>query len=145
MRAPPHIRAKLVSVVAVMLLLSSSVMAQTLSAGFGSMTLSGVAGGSVRAVRYGNTANGMCQGWIPSSANHTLQLTSITNLSLRVNAPSDTTLVVLGPGGTRYCNDDDGSSHNPSLSGRFAAGEYRVYVGSYEEGQSIRYTLSVTE
>lgn len=127
-----------------LLLLSSAAVAQTLSAGFGSSTLSGVAGGSVRAVRFGNTSEGMCQGWISSSPNHTIELTSPANLSLRVNAPSDTTLVVLGPDDTR-CNDDAGNSHNPSISGRFPAGEYRIYVGSYEEGQSIRYSLTIAE
>lgn len=120
-------------------------LAQTVSAGFGSMRLSGVAGGSVRATRFGNTADGFCTGWIGSSPNHTLTLErDFERLTVSVEAPSDTTLVVLGPTGTR-CNDDDGSSPNPRISGRFAAGEYRVYVGSYAEGQSIRYTLSIRE
>lgn len=119
--------------------------AETLRAGFSELRLSGVSGGSVRAVRFGNTADGFCTGWIASSPNHTLTLErDFDALTLAVNAPSDTTLVVLGPTGTR-CNDDDGNSHNPRISGRFAAGEYRVYVGSYDEGQSIRYTLTVRE
>ncbi|MFT6397996.1 MAG: hypothetical protein ACJAYU_002751 [Bradymonadia bacterium] len=139
-----HNRTKLFAAAAALLLLSSTGAAQTLVSGFGSTTLSGVAGGSERAVRFGNTAEGMCQGWISSSPNHTIELTSATSLTLRVNAPSDTTLVVRGPDGT-HCNDDGGQSHNPAISGRFPAGSYQVYIGSYEEGQSIRYTLTVGE
>ena len=125
-------------------MLASVAAAQSVTPGFGEMSLSGLAGGNVRAVRHGNTAHGMCQGWIASTPNHTLELSAETRLTLRVSAPSDTTLVVLGPDGAR-CNDDSSSSHNPEISGVFRAGQYRVYVGSYEEGQSIRYSLTLSE
>ena len=119
--------------------------AQAVAPGFSSLRLSGSAGGSVRATRYGNTADGFCTGWIGAAPNHTLTLErDFASLTLAVTAPSDTTLVVLGPTGTR-CSDDNGTDPNPRISGRFAAGEYRVFVGSYEEGQTVRYTLDVTE
>lgn len=127
------------------LALPMPVSAQNLAAGFGTLRLSGVAGGSVRAVRFGNTSDGFCTGWIGSSPNHTITLTQpISSMSIAVRAPSDTTLVILGPTGTR-CNDDDGNNPNPRVSGAFAAGEYRIFVGSYEEGQNIRYSLEVSE
>lgn len=119
--------------------------AQAVNAGFGTMRLSGVAGGSMRAVRFGNTSDGFCTGWIGSSPNHVITLDrAMPTLSIRVQAPSDTTLVVLGPTGTR-CSDDDGNDPNPRISGGFAPGEYRVFVGSYDEGQNIRYALEITE
>lgn len=106
--------------------------------------LSGTAGGDVRATRFGNTSDGFCTGWISATPNHVITLEGpFERLTFAVDAPSDTTLVVLGPNGTR-CNDDaTDDSHNPMISGAWVAGEYRVYVGSYEEGQRIRYALTL--
>lgn len=132
------------AVVLTLLMMASAAAAQSLSPGFGEFTVSGLAGGNTRAVRHGNTPDGMCQGWIASSPNHTFELSATTQLTLRVSAPSDTTLVVLGPDGAR-CNDDAGNSHDPAISGSFRSGQYRVFVGSYEEGQSIRYNLTLSE
>lgn len=143
----PSLRLRLVAAVAtvVLALAAFPALGQTLQAGFERLRLSGVAGGTVRAVRFGNTSDGFCTGWIASSPNHTLTLErDYPRLSIAVRAPSDTTLVILGPTGTR-CSDDHGDDQNPRISGNFGPGEYRVYVGSYDEGQSIRYTLEVTE
>lgn len=143
-RAPTVSKLTGLALASMLTLVTVGAMAQTFTPGFGQSTLSGLAGGNVRAVRHGNTGDGMCQGWIGSSPNHTIELASATNLTLRVSAPSDTTLVVLSSNGTR-CNDDSPNGHDPQISGRFEAGEYRIYVGSYEEGQSIRYTLTISE
>ena len=143
-RSPTASKLTTLALTALLTLATATAVGQTLAPGFGQTTLSGLAGGTVRAVRHGNTGDGMCQGWVASSPNHTFELTAATSLTIAVAAPSDTTLVVLGPDGPR-CNDDSATSHNPQISGRFAAGEYRVYVGSYEEGQSIRYTLTLSD
>ncbi len=121
-------------------MLPSAALAQ--NGGAGTVRVSGVAGGNVRAVRFGNTADGFCTGWIASSPSYELELDEDGELTIRVEAPSDTTLVILGPDGTR-CNDDDGDDQNPRISGEFVAGTYRIYVGSYDEGQAIRYTLLI--
>ena len=116
-----------------------------LGSGFERATFTGVAGGTVRAIRFGNTADGFCKGWIGTTPNHVLSLEDpAPRMVMRVRAPSDTTLVVLGPGGTR-CNDDVGEGFDPELRGDWQAGEYRVFVGTYDEGQSIRYTLELVE
>ena len=138
-----HIARTLVA--AALLLASALAAAQTVAPGFGVLRLSGSAGGAVRAVRHGNTPDGFCTGWIDATPNHTLTLErDFASLTLAVTAPSDTTLIVLGPTGTR-CSDDFGSDPNPRLSGRFPAGEYRIFVGSYDEAQRVRYTLEVRE
>lgn len=139
------VRSRSIALALATLLVAPLAFAQSVAPGFGSLTLSGVAGGPVRAVRFGNTGDGFCTGWIASSPNHTVTLEQdVAALTIDVQAPSDTTLVILGPDGTR-CNDDHGDSHNPRISGPFGAGEYRIYVGSYDEGQSIRYTLTLRE
>ena len=110
----------------------------------GPVQLSGTAGGDIRATRFGNTSDGFCTGWIDATPNHVVTLEQpFEDLSFIVNAPSDTTLVVLGPNGTR-CNDDASEDgHDPMIRGAWVAGDYRVYVGSYEEGQRIRYSLTL--
>jgi hypothetical protein len=130
--------------VVVVLVVGVGADATTLVPGFEPLRLTGVAGGTVRATRFGNTDEGFCTGWIDATPNHEFTLEqAFDTLTLEVSAPSDTTLIVLGPTGTR-CNDDATDDNpNPQLRGAWAAGQYRVYVGSYEEGQRIRYTLTV--
>ena len=52
-------------------------------------------------------------------------------LSLQVESPEDTVLVVRGPGGS-WCNDDV-LGFNPGLAGEWFSGTYDVWVGSYNE------------
>lgn len=137
---------QLVALVAVAALLVAGQRASAtgLAPGFEPLELAGTAGGTVRATRFGNTEDGFCTGWIAATPGHVVTLESDhADLTLEVDAPSDTTLIVLGPTGTR-CNDDGtDDTTNPRIQGAWEAGEYRVYVGAYEEGQRIRYTLTV--
>jgi hypothetical protein len=72
-----------------------------------------------------------------------MQLPSqVETLSLSVSSVGDTTLAVQGPVGW-WCNDDF-NDLNPALSGRWAAGEYEIYVGAFGEMQDIGYDLIVT-
>ncbi len=66
-------------------------------------------------------------------------------LSFVVNAGHDTTLVVNGPDGQWYCNDDS-DGINPML--RWAnppSGTYDIWVGSYNRGGGQSATLYITE
>lgn len=130
--------------VGALLLAGPRASATNLAPGFEPLRLAGTAGGTVRATRFGNTSDGFCTGWIDATPSHVITLDeAVDDLVMEVEAPSDTTLVVLGPTGTR-CNDDaNDETSNPRIRGSWAAGEYRVYVGAYEEGQRIRYTLTV--
>ncbi len=104
------------------------------------MIASGNAGGAVEAFNLGPG----CAGRVASSPSHVLQVTSdFTFLRIFAESVGDTTLVVQGPGGTR-CNDDT-AGLNPMIEGRFVAGTYRIFVGSFRENESPAYRLSLTE
>ncbi|MFO1016277.1 MAG: peptidase S1 [Hyphomonadaceae bacterium] len=59
-------------------------------------------------------------------------------LIISVNSSSDTTLVVNGPDGSWYCDDDGGNAGlNPSLRfGSPQSGQYDIWVGSYGGGNA---------
>jgi len=86
-----------------------------------------------------------CSGWISGAPDHVLKVQSHFGF-LRIFAESsdDTTLVIQTPRGQVLCNDD-AYGLNPSVEGRFPAGTYRVWVGSYTQGESSSYRLGVTE
>jgi hypothetical protein len=64
-------------------------------------------------------------------------------LELAVTSAGDTTLVVEGPIGW-WCVDDT-NGLNPALFGQWAPGNYRVFVGTYSPGESLAYTIAITE
>lgn len=91
-----------------------------------------------------DTENGPCVGFTQSQPDHTLVLNSRFNsLSIQVQSAEDTTLLVRGPGGT-WCNDD-AQGKNPGLTGQWLPGTYRIWVGSYQKGQSRPYTIRIME
>ena len=57
----------------------------------------------------------------------------------------DTTLIINGPSGSWYCNDDS-SNFNPMVEFiNPGAGQYDIWVGSYNQNEGIGGTLSITE
>lgn len=90
------------------------------------------------------TVNGLCVGFVDKTPNHVVMLTSFFKyLSLKVDSTEDTTLVVKGPGGT-WCNDDfDGK--NAGIAGQWLAGEYQVWIGSYNSGKSSPYVMRISD
>jgi|SRR6478672_4083857 len=108
-------------------------------------TIRGISGGSVPATKVAGrteTATGPCTGFTDEKPDHTLVLTSFfKNLSIEVESPEDTTIVVSGPGGT-WCNDDH-HGKNPGLSGQWLAGSYGIWVGSYEKNKYIPYVIRI--
>lgn len=68
-------------------------------------------------------------------------------LSLYVKADSDTTLVVFTPDRKWICGDDISEANlNPSITfDRPLAGNYNVWIGTYEQGETKKATLYVTE
>jgi hypothetical protein len=65
-------------------------------------------------------------------------------LRVMVKSTTDTTLVIQKPDGSYYCNDDtDGT--NPLVAGNFPPGTYRIWIGSYSQGQNASYTLGLSE
>ena len=111
------------------------------------MTIRGISGGSVPATTVAGrreTPTGPCVGFMDEPPDHTLVLTSFFNyLSLQVESPQDTTLVVSGPGGT-WCNDDF-QGKNPGIAGQWQPGTYRVWVGSYDKNNYHAYIIRMSE
>lgn len=68
-------------------------------------------------------------------------------LILSVDSSSDTTLVVNGPDGRWYCDDDSGNgSLNPALHiNNPMSGTYDVWVGTYSSGMSQPARLDISE
>ncbi len=94
-----------------------------------------------------STLSGECRGYIPSTPNHVLTATgAFPHLRIAANGGSaDITLVVQRPDGTYLCNDDS-DGLNPMVEGPFAAGEYRIFVGSYSaESAGAAYRIGISE
>lgn len=111
------------------------------------MVLRGISGGSVPATQVAGrkeTPTGPCVGFVDESPNHTINLKAFFNyLSLQVESPKDTTIVISGPGGT-WCNDDF-QGKNPGIAGQWQAGIYKVWVGSYNKNNFDPYIIKITE
>lgn len=111
------------------------------------LAVRGMSGGSVSGNQVAGrteTVTGPCTGFVDETPDHTLVLTSkFDYLKLQVQSPEDTTMIVKGPGGA-WCNDDfDGK--NAGIVGEWLAGTYQIWVGSYDKGKYLPYTLQITE
>jgi hypothetical protein len=103
----------------------------------------GVSGGSMPASNLG----GQCRGFISQRPDHTFRAQGNFNI-LRVMARSnaDTTLVVRDAQGRVFCDDDSGGNRNPMVVLQpMSAGNYDVWIGSYQRGTNARYTLGFSE
>jgi hypothetical protein len=130
-------------------------LAQNTSArpNFGSVTLNSgftpdpysvnvVAGGSLDASRLG----GACRGAISDAADFELSYNAGSlPLAIRTRSGSDTTLVVNGPDGRWYCDDDSGGGTNAQVFwSRPQSGVYDIWVGTYGGG-TANAQLQITE
>lgn len=97
-------------------------------------------GGSVDASRLG----GACVGMIASAPDYEFTYTAGSfPLSFGVVSSGDTSLVINGPDGRWYCNDD-AQGLNPILTwGRPLSGSYDIWVGAV--GQAASSTLLISE
>lgn len=109
-------------------------------------TVRGISGGSIAASELAertDTATGTCNGFIDQQPDHTMVLTEYFNyLSLQVQSPDDTTLVIRGPGGT-WCNDDY-TGQNPGIAGQWLSGTYQIWIGSYAADAYSPYVIRIT-
>lgn len=102
-----------------------------------------VSGGSLEASKLGSA----CSGTISNAPD--LQVTFSAGslpLIIRTQSDSDTTLVVNGPDGSWYCDDDGSNALNALV--RFnspRSGVYDIWVGSYSSGTNPSATLLVSE
>ena len=101
----------------------------------------GTSGGQVEAT----TIRANCRGWISQVPDHILVAGgNFSSLRILVRSGQDTTLVVADEAGNVWC-DDDTEGRNPVVNGAFRQGRYRVWVGSYNQGDHSTYSLGFSE
>lgn len=105
----------------------------------------GNAGGSMRATQYGVSKSGPCMGWIPTEPQHTLILQERALTNIAVHSTADTTLILVGEvDGKPFvrCSDDvDGN--DPGLNEILEAGEYKLYIGTWNAGTRVPFTMRI--
>lgn len=125
----------------------------TLTATFGEVSLNSgftpdphrvslTAGGALSA----SDVSSSCQGSIATAPDYEITYTAGSlPLAIRTEANTDTTLVVNGPDGQWYCDDDSGGGTNAQVYfAKPASGTYDIWVGTYGGGNQPA-TLLITE
>ncbi len=118
-----------------------------LSAGFtpDPALLSLLAGGSIDA---DDRFDG-CTGYITESPDVRLFWSGSSkgapNIKISALSNADTTIIVNGPDGRWYCDDDSGEDSNPVVELSPMNGRYEIWVGTYSEGETKRAVLSISE
>lgn len=126
--------------------------AEQLDSNFGTVSLNpgfvpdpkvveGVSGGGVEA----STLDAACAGWVAQTPDHILAAGGdFANMRILAHSEADITLVVQKPDGTYVC-DDDTEGTNPVVATAAPQGNYKVWIGSYEEGANAEYKLGFSE
>jgi hypothetical protein len=90
-----------------------------------------------------------CRGFATSAPDYRIQWGGTGSSLLRiffVGSEGDTTLVVNQPNGQWLCGDDSYDTLNPSIDiANAPAGQYDIWVGSFELGTSVSGYLMITE
>ncbi|MGK0266805.1 MAG: hypothetical protein ACI82N_001058 [Maricaulis sp.] len=137
-------------------LMASGALAQDYSAppSYGSVSLNAgfqpdpynvniTSGGSIPA----SNISGECRGWVANAPDYSVNYAAGGyDLTIGATSNSDTTLLINGPNGEWYCDDDGGDGLNPLV--RLTnpnSGRYDVWIGSYSQGDFAATTLSVSE
>ncbi len=102
------------------------------------------AGGSIDASQ---SVGSNCRGFVADAPDFDLYYNAGSSypLIISVSSGADTTLVIKGPDGRWYCDDDGGSGTNPSV--RFnnpQSGLYDIWVGTYGSSTASA-TLGISE
>lgn len=100
------------------------------------------AGGSIQA----SAISSSCQGSIATAPDYEITYSAGSlPLAIQTQADTDTTLVVNGPDGQWYCDDDSGGGTNAQVYfSRPSSGTYDIWVGTYGGGTQPA-TLLITE
>ena len=88
-----------------------------------------------------------CRGFVTRQPDYILDYSAPASfLRLYFTGAGDTTLVINDAQGRWHCNDDSFGGTNPTVDiNRPGAGQYDIWVGSYQAGQNVRGTLHITE
>ncbi|APE28751.1 hypothetical protein [Aurantiacibacter gangjinensis] len=88
-----------------------------------------------------------CAGFIASAPDYSINYTAGSlPLYLSATADNDITLVVNGPDGSWYCDDDSGGNLNPLITFQVPqSGRYDIWVGTYGGATNYPATVNVSE
>lgn len=152
-----HLNRLLIAIVAMTVLSSASASAQNvdldptygttdLVTGFqpDPFVLQVQSGGSIDA----QSINPGCRGFIASAPDVRINFTAgALPLIISVASDADTTLVVNGPDGAWYCDDEGGQyGHNPALRfGHPQSGQYDIWIGTSGSSNLQAAQLNVSE
>ncbi len=91
--------------------------------------------------------SGTCTGYATHAPDYIVNVGSPGQLlRFYASAGGDTTLVINDGAGHWWCSDDDGGNLNPLIDiANPPAGQYDIWVGSYQAGANIQAVLSVSE
>ena len=87
-------------------------------------------------------------GWVATRPDYRLQYTTsgASALSFIIQSNIDTVLLVNGPSGEWYFDDDGGADLGAALRiANAPAGQYDIWIGSYNRGSGIPATLQISE
>ena len=88
-----------------------------------------------------------CSGFITSAPDLRLLWDGSGSLDLKVSVISnaDATLVINGPSGTWFCDDDSGDGSNPSVTLSSVSGHYDIWVGTFSGDGTRPAVVSISE
>lgn len=99
--------------------------------------------------RSASSLSDSCRGYIANAPDYRLNFKTSGNLPLIISADSDadTTLVVNGPDGSWYCDDDGGNQPlNPMVRWNSPqSGQYDIWVGTYSNDGLEPAVLHISE
>lgn len=105
-----------------------------------------VSGGDLDAADAGTDAG--CSGWVTAQPDVIVSFTEMSGFlrfAFRASDDGDATLVINDGNGNWHCNDD-AVGLNPMVDLADApAGQYDIWIGSYESGANVQGQLLVTE
>lgn len=106
------------------------------------------AGGTVPGSNYtGQSPHTGCRGVVPDRPQHRITFTESMFVEVLATpvAGRDLTMVITGPGGLVWCNDDY-RGLDPGIRTTFAAGTYDIFIGTYgSQPPAHGYTLTILE
>ncbi len=113
-------------------------------------SISGYTGGSysLSAIANRDTNNKTCFGFADPNPDYIVVLEKdFSNLKLLVNSSgTDTTMLIKAPDNKIYCGDDTGKSKDASIDFKnLKAGNYKVWVGTFNANVKQNYTLTVQQ
>lgn len=101
------------------------------------------AGGSYAA----SNLSSECRGYVTQAPDVRLYWDGKGSLPIKISAiaNADTTIIVNGPGGEWYCDDDSGDDNNPSVQLSAVPGRYEIWIGTYSATEFKQTVLSISE